>query len=359
VVGLFGPGRFMAFLSFLTRSSRAGVLMSINEHIVQLARLPRPDQKPLVVDHMVEFAAGAEEDVARWLRETFPDRGRGFVPGYCGFHPLDRVLLRETINTKRMTEPTYLPQLLAEQAKLTAVNEWSVSALHPIEGEVFTPASMARPGLLVGLPLAVVREMQNRLRKLGIRPRRLELGTLTLLGALTRYMRETSYPHATVMCEIGLGQTRVYFIAKDGVHTPAALPHGLVSVMEATMKEIDAPGIGAARDALYAPTEELRGHSRRLVRVLTRHLKPAIDYFEMQTGQPIGALYAAHLPVRLGWLEEALCTAVDLQFLVPDLDTWLSFSGVQIAPGLTVPSRSWLQPLSMVGRLTPPANEPK
>jgi hypothetical protein len=93
--------------------------------------------------------------------------------------------------------------------------------------------------------------------------------------------------------------------------------------------------------------------------VLTRHLKPAIDYFEMQTGQPIGALYCAHLPARLGWLEEALCTAVDLQFLVPDLDVWLPLSGVQIAPGNTIPSRSWMQPLSLVGQLTPPANESK
>lgn len=349
----------MAFFSLLSRNSRSGVLWNVNEHVVQLARLARPDVKPVVVDEMVELASGDEEGVGRWLRTTFPDRGRGLLPGYCGFHPTDRVLLRETINTKRMIEPNYLPQLLAEQAKLMTVNDWNVAALHPIEGEVFTPATLARPGLLVGLPLAPVRELQQRLRKLGVRPRRLELGTLTLIGALTRYMRETAYPHATVVCEIGLGQTRVYFLAKDGVHTPATLPHGLVSLMEATMKEIGAPGIGAARDALYAPTDELRDHSRRIVRVLTRHLKPAIDYFEMQTGQPIGALYCAHLPAPLGWLEEALCTAVDLQFLVPDLTVWLPLSGVQLAPEAPVPSRSWLQPLSLIGQLTPPGNESK
>jgi hypothetical protein len=349
----------MAFFSLLTRNSRSGVLWNLNEHVVQLARLPRPDVKPVLVEEMVELATADEEGIANWMRACFPERGRGILPGYCGFHPTDRVLLRETINTKRMVEPNYLPQLMAEQAKLTAVNDWSVSALHPIEGEVFTSATLARPGLLVGLPWASVREVQQRLRKLGIRPRRLEVGTLALIGALTRYTREIAYPHATVVCEIGLGQTRVYFLAKDGVHTPATLPHGLVSIMEATMKEISAPGIGAARDALYAPTEELRLHSRRIVRVLTRHLKPAIDYFEMQTGQPIGALYCAHLPAQLGWLEEALCTAVDLQFLVPNLGEWLPLSGVELAPATAVPSRSWLQPLSLLGELTPPANEPK
>lgn len=349
----------MAFFSLLSRNSRSGVLWNVTEHVVQLARLPRPDLKPVVVEELLELPAGDDDGINRWLRGTFPDRGRSLLPGYCGFHPTDRVLLRETINTKRMVEPGYLAQLLADQAKLTAVNDWSVSALHPIEGELFTPATLARPGLLVGLPLAPVRDLQQRMRKLGIRPRRIELGTLALVGALTRYVRETAYPHATVVCEIGLGQTRVYFLAKDGVHTPSPLPHGLVSIMEATMKELGTAGIGAARDALYSPTDELRSHSRRIVRVLTRHLKPAIDYFEMQTGQPIGALYCAHLPAPLGWLEEALCTAVDLQFLVPNLEEWLPLVGVQLAAGVAAPARCWLQPLSLISQLAPPANEPR
>src|SRR5262249_41857726 len=159
-----------------------------------------------------------------------------------------------TINTRRMTEPNYLTQLLAEQAKLTGLSDWHVCALHPSEGELFTPATPSRPGLILGLPQTAVRESQNRLRKLGIRPRRLEIGGIALLGALRSEVREASCPHASVVWEIGLVQTRVYFLAKDGVHTPATLPHGLLSIMEAAMKELGVPGIGAARDALYNPT---------------------------------------------------------------------------------------------------------
>ena len=125
------------------------------------------------------------------------------------------------------------------------------------------------------------------------------------------------------------------------------------------MKELVVPGIGAARDALFAPTDELRAHSRRLVRMLTRHLKPAVDYFEMQTGQPIGALFCAHLPARLGWLEEALCSAIDLEFLVPDFAKWLPSIGVEIASGAPVPARSWFQALSLVGQLGPVTHDAK
>lgn len=340
-------------LSYLTRTKRHGVLWNVTDHGVQLARLRQLDQRPLTVDNLAEVPAGDDEAIGEWVRRVFPDRGRGYLPGYCGIHPIERVLYRETINTRRLVEPNYLQTLLADGAKVSGLHDWHISALHPVEGEQFTVNTPSRPGLLLGLPYSVVRETQARLRRLGIRPRRLELGSITLLGALARYVRETAYPHAVVVCEVGLGQTRIYFLARDGIHTPATLPHGLLSVMESAMKELGAPGIGAARQQLFEPTEELRGHGRRLVRMLTRHLKPAIDYFEMQTGQPIGALYCAHLPAKLGWLEETMCAAVDLEFLVPDVAAWLTSVGLQLGEDVPVPDRNWLQPLSLVGQLAP------
>lgn len=346
----------MPAFSMLTRNTRSGVLFSQNDHGVHMARLARLDEKPLVVDQLAELPMTPDDSaVGDWLRAAFPERGPGYLAGYCGFHPVERLLQREAINTRRMAEPDFLATLLAESAKVPPLRDWHVSALHPTEGEAITAATPSRPGLLMGLPLSGVRDFQHRLRKLVIRPRRIEVGSVPLLGALTRYVRDTSYAHALVVCEIGLGQTRVYFLAKDGVHTPAILPHGLISIMEAAMKELSAPGIGVARDALFAPTDELRGHSRRLVRMLTRHLRPAIDYFEMQTGQPIGGLYCAHLPSRLGWLEEALCAAVDLEFFVPDLAKWLPSVGLRLPEGAPAPDRSWFQPLSLLAQLAPPA----
>jgi hypothetical protein len=343
--------------SLLMRSRRDGILWNSTDHLVQVARLGRLDAKPLVVDRFAEFAPADDEAIAAWLQETFPDRGRGtgYLQAYCGFHPVERVLLRENINTRRFAEPNFLESQLAEQAKLSSTKDWRVAALHPIDGEVLTAASPPRPGLLVGFPLSPVRDFQHRLRKLGIRPRTLELGTLALLGGLNRYTREANYPHAVVVCEIGQTQTRIYFLAKDGVHTPATLPHGLLSIEEFTMKELAAPDIATARAKLAAPDDELRSHARRLVRMLTRHLKPAVDYFEMQTGQPIGALFCAHLPERLGWLEEALCAAVDLEFLAPNLAAWLPPLGLELGPDTPPPGRSWFQALSLIGQLAPPA----
>ncbi len=351
----------MAALSMLTRARRSGVLCNLTDHAMQLARLTHIDARPVMVDSFAEIPAADDEAMTQWLNGAFIEpRGQGYLPAYCGFHPLERTILRESINTRRMIEPNYLENLVMEHAKLTGLRDWQVCAVHPVEGELFTAATPSRPGLLLGWPIAAAREMQNRVRKHGIRPRRLEVGSVPLLGALTRYVKENAYPHAVVVCEIGRTETRIYFLAKDGVHTPSTLPHGLLSIEEAAMKELAAPDIGAARAQLAAPTEELRAHSRRLVRMLTRHLKPAVDYFEMQTGQPIGALFCAHLPEGLGWLEQALSAAIDLEFLVPDLAAWLPQVGVELAPGTPLPSRSWFQALSLVGELAPrPTHEAK
>src|ERR1019366_10740648 len=100
------------------------------------------------------------------------------------------------------------------------------------------------------------------------------------------------------------------------------------SIDEAAMKELSAPDAEAARKLLEQPAEELKHHGRRLIRMLSRHLRPAVDYFEMQTGQRIGALFCAHLPERLGWLEGALAGSVDLEFLLTDFAKRLPAVGI-------------------------------
>jgi len=208
--------------------------------------------------------------------------------------------------------------------------------------------------IFLGVPWTATRQVQVLLRDWGVRPRRLELGTPVLLGGLSRYTSVAGYGRLVAVCEIARNQTHLYFIGKDGVHTPPPLPHGLLSIEEAAMKELSAPDAQAARKLLEQPTEELKHHGRRLIRMLSRHLRPAVDYFEMQTGQRIGALFCAHLPERLGWLEEALAASVDLEYLSPNFAKWLPAVGID-APGHAMLGPQWIQPLALVAQLAPGA----
>src|SRR5882724_2091924 len=251
------------------RKDVQGVLLNLTDHCVQLARLVRLNERPLVVDLFAELPAADDEAITRWLRETFPNHA-GLLPGYCGFYPAERLLLREMINPRRLGEPEYVPGLVAEFAKQSSVKEWQVDALHTGEGLTLTMENNQRAGLLVGLPWTAVREVQHRLRKWGVRPRRLEISTVPLLGGLVRQLILKEFQHAVAVCEIGQTQTRIYLIGRDGIHTPSSLPYGLLSIEEAVMKELSAPDVATALRQLEDPPESLRAHSRRLVRMLAR-----------------------------------------------------------------------------------------
>jgi hypothetical protein len=117
------------------------------------------------------------------------------------------------------------------------------------------------------------------------------------------------------------------------------------------MKAFAVPDVAAALARLEEANEETVAQGRRLVRILSRHLRPAIDYFEMQTGQRVGALFCSHLPSKLGWLERALAAAVDLDFLTPDMVAWLSAAGLQVE-GAESLGPSWFQALSAIAQLS-------
>jgi hypothetical protein len=334
------------------RKERHGVLINLTDHCVQLARLGRLDTRPLTVDTFAEVSISDSGSVARWLDVNFGDRSGKFMPAYCGFHPPERIFQRDAINVRKLNDREFLYTTVAELAKVTSAKAWHVAALNPVDGMPLNSEANTRTALFMGVPWSASREAQVRLRDWGVRPRRLELGTPVLLGGLMRYASITAYPHLIAACEIFRNQTQLYILGKDGVHTPPPLPHGLLSIEEAAMKELSAPDTAAARKLLEQPSEELRHHGRRLIRMLSRHLRPAIDYFEMQTGQRIGALFCAHLPERLGWLEESLADAVDLEFFSPDHSKWLSAVGLDV-PGHALLGPSWLQPLSLVAQLAP------
>ena len=334
------------------RRDRHSVLINLTDHCVQLARLGRQDVRPLAVDTFAEVSVEDVGSVARWLDFTFPGRAGKFISAYCGFHPGERVFQRDSINARRLSDRDFLYNVVADHSKIISAKAWHVAALNPVDGMPLAADSSSRTAIYLGVPWSATRTAQVLLRDWGVRPRRLELGTPVLLGGLMRYVSQGGFRQLIAVCEITRNQTHLYLIGRDGVHTPPPLPHGLLSIEEAAMKELSAPDAEAARKLLEEPTDELRHHGRRLIRMLSRHLRPAVDYFEMQTGQRIGALFCAHLPERLGWLEEALAAAVDLEYFVPDFVKWLPAVGID-APGHAMLGPSWIQPLSLVAQLAP------
>lgn len=336
-------------MAWFQRKIRDAVLVNLTGHGIAAARLSGTDDA-LEVSTFTEISAEDEGGLQRWVETEFPNRSARYLACYAGFSPADRVLERESINGKRVMDRAYVFGLLNQRHPTASPADWQISFLDTNTGIPLAPDPSTRPGLFFGMPLAEISSTQRRLTDAGLRAQRLELGILPVLGGMLRWRQTSGYTHRMAVCEIGPAQTRLYLLAKDGVHTPSAIPYGLTSIAEGAMKELGSADIATARLALQNPSPEFAAQAKRHVRMITRHLRPAIDAFEMQTGARIGGLYCHHLPSGYGWLERAVAPALDLEDLSIPQASWEATLGVKVASDAALPE-NWFQTLCLVGKL--------
>lgn len=340
----------------LFRRTRNGLLIDHGTHVVSAARVARLEDNPMVIESAAEFAPADRVGLESWLFETFSGQ-KGLIPAVCGFNPAHAILRRNgNVNPRRLPEPGYLAGLVNEHARRDSLADWMLAALNPKDGTPLEQAGAPRHGLLLGVPLGEVRRAQENFVKLGILPRRLEYNLLPLLGGVAHCAAHQGLADAIVVSEVEATHTNIFILGKDGVHTPEPLQHGFDSIVDATQKEfgLSTPDFGRIR--MEALDDELLERSRRLVRPIARQLKPAVDYYELQTGQRVSSLFCPGLPAKLAWIGEALAASDKLTLFQPDCVAWCERVGISVpSDGSLSLGPRWLGPLSLLARLAPVA----
>jgi hypothetical protein len=337
----------------LLRRSRSGVVIEVNPYRVLMARLRRFGGDTIHIEQVVELPAGDPDAVNRELRTLFPEY-KVFVPGICGIFPPSRLLQREEINSRKLTEADYLPALLASEYKIP-IEKWRIAIFSPFDGAPFdSEHPPIKEVLLCGETIEELQAAQNRFLDLGIHPRQLEISSLPVLGGVQSYQAMTNDSQPAAVVEIDLHRTYVFVLGKNGVHTPAPLEFGFDALVETARKELGGEDLTAIRNRLLAGDADIVARSPRLLRQLVRNLKPAIDYFELQTGQRVNDLYCTFLPAGLAWMAQALATSIEMQMIPVDCVAWLTALGITFNDD--IPARlgpHWLSLFSLVARLDP------
>jgi hypothetical protein len=337
----------------LLRRSRSGVAIEINPFRVLIARLGSLGGAVAHIEQVVDVPADDLGDVGRQLHSLFPEY-KAYIPGLCGIFPPTRLLQREEINPKKLPEPDYLPTLIANQYKIPA-EKWRIVMVSPFDGNPFGPDNpLIKEVLLCGEATEELLAAQRRFLELGVHPRRIEISSLPVLGSVLSYQAMIGDSQPVAVVEIDLQRTYVFVLGKNGVHTPAPLEFGFNTLIDITRKELGIEDAAAVRARLLAGEAEIVARSPRLLRQLVRNLKPAIDYFELQTGQRVNDLYCTFLPPGLTWLAQTLASAIEMQVLAVDCAAWLT--AVNITFNDDVPARlgsHWLSLLSLLARLGP------
>ncbi len=326
------------------KNARRGLLIELNQHRTLVAGLAALDDRPLLIDSMAEFDRGDRAGLRAWLQSIHE---RSFVPAYCSFAPSDWQLARESVSPRRLNEPEYLSELARERLRLTSPEDWHLHLIHPLEGEPVPPEGGQRPVLLSAVSHAAVRETQQWLLDTGIMPYRLEVGVLPLIGAILKYNTGRKDTRACVILELGADQSTVWILGNEGVHTPAPVKIGYNAIEKNALKEFTLETTEEAHERLAAVEEELLLRAGRLLRPITRELKPIFDSFELTTGQRVGELFCTALPPWLSWIQEPLATGTGLESFAINCNEWLKTVNLRAAPDLDFSPR-WFSALALV-----------
>lgn len=333
------------------RNPRRRLLLEFTPHQVLAAEVSRPHRGRLEILSAEEFDRADDEGLDRWLSARTGSRV------ICGLVPRRGVMHRELLELDRLGDPSYLANIVEEQQRgqfLTATpfkvvdpEDWTLRAVNALDGAPLPAQGEPCPALVCGMANEELQKVRQQLAAARVTPHRFEASLLSLFGALHGHMERRSGLRAVAIVVLQESFSAVYVLGKEGVHTPNAVQHGIASIVQTVRRELNLLEEDEARDLLEKADPSILRLADRLVRRIGRDLKPLLDAYEMNTGQPLDEVFCAYLPPKLAWLAEPLARATGRVPMAINCHEWLATVRLQLPPSASFGSQ-WLGALNLM-----------
>lgn len=250
----------------------------------------------------------------------------------CGVYSPKRVVRRVTLELKRIKDPAYLGEVINQQLRIES-DKYTTVVLNASDGADFDPAkpTPVKDVIFGAMQNQEILDTQEQLLQDGIYPERLELGSLSVLGALVDYLRHIDDGTSTLVLEAGPDVTNSYIVTSSGVEASRPIPQGYDSMIPIVQKELGLKDAESARKLFFSNTFDFTGMGPILIKRLVKELQSSIGFYEVQTGQSVGLLYSMLLPQKLAWLDGAIASGMGIQSLKIEPAAWLASRQITLA----------------------------
>ncbi len=268
-----------------------------------------------------------------------------------GVYPSRRVIRRHTLDLKRVREPDYFKEVCAQQFRIEQ-EKHALALIDAADGSDFEPEKSTRKEVVFcGLPFEDAETEQQALINSGLYPERMELGSVALLGALSRILAASGNKAPVLVLEMGADMTHSYIVSGAGIEASRPIPQGIDAMVPVVQKELGLNDEEAARKLFHANTFDFTGMGPQLTRRLLKELQSSIGFFEVQTGQSVGQVVITQLAPHMAWLEGSIAGGLGLSPLRFDAVAWLQAEeGVSVPDALapTLAEPRWFGLLSLM-----------
>lgn len=302
-----------------------GFFVEKSAHTVLLARTSAA-AAPLLVEDVRECAADDASALAAAMAELQPKKSpSGYMQAVCGVYTPKRVVRRVSLEPKRLKDPAYLGEVLSQQLRIES-DKYTTVVVNANDGMDFdaNKATPQKDVVFGAMQSQEVLQTQERLLEEGIYPDRLELGSLSVLGALVDYLRFTGDSTSVLVLEAGPDVTNSYIVTSAGVESSRPIPQGYDSMIPIVQAELNLKDAESARKLFFSNTFDFTGMGPVLTKRILKELQSSIGFYEVQTGQSVGLLYSMLLPPKLAWLDGAIASGMGIQSLKLEPVEWLA-----------------------------------
>jgi Tfp pilus assembly PilM family ATPase len=336
---------------FFTKRS-SSFFLDANDHAVMLARTSAVTA-PFTIEEVRECPPNDPVALAEMVKLMQPKKSAtGYLHAAVSVYPAKRIVRRQAIEPKRLKEPEYLNELMAQQLRIEPA-KYVMALINATDGADYDLAKgIQKDALFCGLPTDELLALQDALLAGGVYPERVELGSVAVLGALADYLAGTKAKTPTLMLEVGMESTQSYIVTPAGVEASRPIALGLDSMVPVVQKELGLKDEEAARRLFYSNTFDFTGMGALLVKRLMKELQSSIGFYEVQTGQSVGQVVCTQLMPKLGWLESAIATGLGISSLRVEPAGWLMNRQITLADSVakTVQETRWFGLLSLMAR---------
>tara|TARA_B100001057_G_C22846129_1_gene949109 strand:- start:1048 stop:2082 length:1035 start_codon:yes stop_codon:yes gene_type:complete len=312
-------------------SSKKDYIVEYLPAFIRMVRVSSFNAYPMIeAIEEVELGEGSEV-IASSVRKFCGAKTNGYLNGTCVVYPERRVVRQVVIEAPKGKETEFVFNFLHDQIE-NAPPELAAHCLSPKTGKEVDPREFGRKeALICGVPHRDINELQQSMLEHAIYPKRLELGTVGILGAVRDVLKWKDSKLPALLLELDERCANAVIIGANGIEISRRIGMGSKDIAESLKLELNLKDEDAAIRLLSSEDFDDSTISKKIIRKLHRELQSSIGYYEVQTGQLVNWIHTTSRSIQMGWLERSLEDFLNLESLKFDVREWLESVGVSFA----------------------------
>jgi hypothetical protein len=333
---------------------RKGIYIEQSEFSFLVARTSSP-QPPFTIEAMGELPLDSGATGAAFFGGLADFGSSPYLQAVCGIHPAKRfVFLHELESLAKGKDQSYFEGALKNKYKIDPT-AYDVDILLADTGERhdFTSNGHKR-FIFCGAPHEALAASQSAMLEKGIYPTRLELSTVSTIGAVLHYADSFAINEPILYLELGIHEAVLFILHEGRLEESIKIQRGIESIFPHLQEELSLKDASSAQRLFFSNTFDFTELGPKLLAEVIREVQALTGSYEVRTGQLVEHCFVSLLPRNLAWIGQTLATSLGLQPLRLDFLSWLRLLEIEVDDGVDLTNRGprWMGLFGLMAQYT-------